>query len=165
MMTLRKTAILSLLLIPCLQSGVQAQEAAVKTYQAGSTVAAFNASDQHGKVYTFKKGTRYLLVSLDMATGKKANKMLTEKGAAYLPGKKAVYVANIHGMPGIARAFALPQMRRYAHTIILADQKDLLAPVPAQKGKVTVLALNPAGVVTGISYWDPNVEKIDDVMK
>ncbi len=164
-MPLLKTAILSLLLIPCLQSGVLAQEPAVKTYQAGSTVAAFNANDQHGRAYTFQKGTRYLLVSFDMATGKKANKVLAEKGAAYLPGKKAVYVANIHGMPGIARTFALPKMRRYAHTIILADQKDLLAPFPARKGKVTLVALNAAGVVTGISYWDPNVEKIDDVMK
>ena len=164
-MTLSKTAILSLFLIPCLQLGAQAQGAAVKTYQTGSAVAAFNANDQHGKAYTFKKGTRYLLLSFDMGTGKKANKVLTEKGAAYLPGKKAVYVANIFGMPGIGRAFALPKMRRYAHTIILADQKDLLAPFPTQKGKVTILALNPAGVVTGISYWDPAVKKIDDVMK
>mgnify|MGYP001821836929 CR=1 FL=1 len=68
-------------------------------------------------------------------------------------------------MPGIGRAFALPKMRRYAHTIILADQKDLLAPFAAEKGKVTLVALNAVGVVTGISYWAPKVGKIDGVMK
>ena len=152
--------ILNLLIIPFLFLSAQAKE-----YQKGSAVAPFKAADAHGKAYTFQKGTRYLLISFDMSTGKKANKVLHAKGAAYLPSKKAVYVANIFGMPGIGRHFALPKMRKYAHRIVLADAKGLLDPFPAQKGKVTVMALDSRGVVTNISYWDPKVQKIEDVLK
>lgn len=164
-MKTRKTTILNLILIPFLLLQAQAQNVAVKTYAKGSSITAFKAADQHGKAYVFKKGTRYLLVSFDMSTGKKANKALHAKGAAYLPGKKAVYVANIYGMPGIGRIFALPKMRKYAHTIILADEENLLAPFPTQEGKVTVLKLSSRGVVSQIFYWDPNQQKIETILK
>lgn len=162
---MKKTTLLNLLIIPFLIFSAQAQGTAVKTYEKGSKVAVFNSADQHGKAYTFKKGTRYLMISFDMSTGKKANKVLHEKGAAYLPGKKAVYVANIYGMPGIGRHFALPKMKKYAHPIILADAKGLLDPFPTQKGKITVFTLSATGVVTSISYWSPEVEKIDAILK
>ncbi len=162
---MKKITLLNLLIIPFLIFSVQAQDTAVKTYEKGSKVTAFNSADQHGKAYTFEKGTRYLLITFDMSTGKKANKVLHEKGAAYLPGNKAVYVANIYGMPGIGRRFALPKMKKYAHPIILADAKGLLDPFPTQKGKVTVLTLSSSGVVTSISYWSPKSQNIDDVLK
>ncbi len=162
---MKKTTLLNLLIIPFLIFSAQAQETAVKTYEKGSKVAEFKSADQHGKAYTFQKGTRYLMITFDMSTGKKANKVLHEKGAAYLPGKKAVYVANIYGMPGIGRRFALPKMKKYVHPIILADAKGLLDPFPTQKGKVTVLALNTRGVVTAISYWEPKSQKIEDILK
>lgn len=162
---MKKRTLLNLLLIPFLMISVHAQGTAVKTYEKGSKVVSFQSADQHGKAYTFKKGTRYLMITFDMSTGKNANKVLHEKGAAYLPAKKAVYVANIHGMPGIGRRFALPKMKKYAHRIILADADGLLDPFPKQKGKVTVLALSSSGVVSAISYWDPESQNIDDVLK
>jgi hypothetical protein len=136
-----------------------------KPYAKGITVAEFKAADQHGKPYTFEKGTRYLLVTFDMSTGKKANKVLAAKGADYLTQKKAVYVANIYGMPGIGRTFALPKMRRYPHTIILADEENLLARFPQSEKKVTVLKLNKQGEILSLSYWDPKTQKIEDVIK
>ncbi|MCP5535655.1 MAG: hypothetical protein H7A51_05390 [Akkermansiaceae bacterium] len=162
---MNKHTLIKLLVLPFFIFTAQAQEVAVKTYQKGDTVAPFKAADQHGKAYTLNKGTRYLMVTFDMSTGKKANKVLHEKGAAYLPGKKAVYVANIHGMPGIGRTFALPKMRKYAHRIILADAEGLLDPFPTQDGKVTILTLNSRGVVTAIAYWDPKTQKVDDLLK
>lgn len=162
---MHKNTLIKTILIFCLTLTAHAELGAGKTYQKGSAVAPFKAADQHGRAYTFQKGTRFLLVSFDMATGKKANKVLHEKGAAYLPGKKAVYVANIYGMPGIGRAFALPKMRKYAHPIVLADAKGLLDRFPSQKGKVTVLSLTPRGVVSKVSYWEPKTEKIESVLE
>ncbi len=134
-------------------------------YKKGSAVAAFQAKDQHGKDYQFKKGTKYLVVTFDMSTGKKVNKQLAAKGATYLTEKKAVYVANIFGMPGIGRAFALPKMRRYPHTIILADEENLLARFPKVDKKATVLTLNSQGVVQSVSYWDPKSQKVEEFLK
>lgn len=134
-------------------------------YAVGSKVAPFSANDQHGGAFTLNaKDTRFLLVSFDMETGKKANGALNALGQGYLPNKKAVYVANIHGMPGIGRMFALPKMRKYAHRIVLGDDENLLAPYPQQPGKVTVLKLDD-GKVEKVSYWDPATEGVDGLLK
>jgi len=134
-------------------------------YAKGSKVTPFQAKDQHGAEYAFEaKSTNFLLVSFDMETGKKANAALNAQGAAYLPSKKAVYVANIFGMPGIGRMFAMPKMKKYAHRIVLGDEENLLAPFPQEAGKVTVLKLNN-GIVSAVGYWDPATQGIDQVLK
>ena len=134
-------------------------------YQKGQKVEAFTSKDQHGQAFTLAPSkTRFLLVSHDMDTGKKANKSLNALGKDYLGSKNAVYVANIHGMPAIGRAFAMPKMRKYVHRIILGDDANLIAKFPEQKGKVTVLKLS-GGNVSSVSYWNPATEKLDDKLK
>ena len=134
-------------------------------YQKGQTIESFQAKDQFDKPFTFdSKTTKFLLVTHDMETGKKANAALTTLGKEYLGSKKAVYVANIHGMPGIGRMFAIPKMKKYSHRIILADDAGLIARFPQQAGKVTVLKIS-GGKVTSITYWTPGAEKVDDYLK
>ena len=134
-------------------------------YESGQTVQAFTAADQHGTPYTFQPAeTRFVLISPDMAAGKKANAVLSALGKDHLPAKKAVYIANIHGMPGIGRFFAIPKMKKYAHRIILADDADLIAKFPQQEGKVTVLKLS-SGLIQSISYWTPESEPVDNYLK
>lgn len=134
-------------------------------YEAGQSVESFQAADQHGTAFTFQPAeTRYLLVSHDMSTGKKANGVLNGLGKDYLPGKKAVYMANIHGMPGIGRFFAIPKMKKYAHRIILGDDAALIARFPQQEGKVTVFTLS-GGRIQSIAYWSPETEALDSVLK
>ena len=134
-------------------------------YAKGSKVTPFQAKDQHGAEYAFEaKSTNFLLDSFDMETGKKANAALNAQGAAYLPSKKAVYVANIFGMPGIGRMFAMPKMKKYSHQIILADDAALIAKFPEQKGKVAVLAIS-GGKVTSIKYWTPGTEGVEAYLK
>ena len=128
---------------------------AAETLKTGDTVKGFSAKDQHGLAFELKPGIRFLLVSFDMSTGKKANAFLASKGAPFLNDLKAAYVSNIHGMPAIGRAFALPKMRKYPHRIVLADSVDMLRAYPAQKDKVTILALDPELRITAIHFWDP----------
>ncbi len=134
-------------------------------YATGQKVEAFQAKDQHENAFTLKpEDVRFLLVTHDMDTGKKANAALDALGKDYLPAKKAVYVANIHGMPGIGRMFALPKMRKYSHRIILGDDAALIARFPQETGKVTVLQLAD-GKVKNVKYWEPSGEKLDEVLK
>ena len=158
-----------MLLVTCCIFEASAEEkkevVQAETYVVGSQVAAFKSKDKNGAAYTFVKGTKFLLISFDMKTGKKANTVLSAKGAAYLPAKKTVYIANIYGMPKIGRMFALPKMKKYTHPIILADAKNLLTPFPKTKGMVTVLKLDSKAKVESISYWDPEATKIEDVIE
>lgn len=134
--------------------------AVAQVYQKGSTIAAFQAKDQYDIDYSFDaKSTRYLLISHDMDTGKKANGALSVLGKNFLSDKKAVYIANIEGMPAVGRYFAIPKMKKYAHRIILGDDAALIAHFPEQKGKVTVLSLS-GGKVKDVNYWDPAAEGV-----
>ena len=134
-------------------------------YAQGSKVEPFTAKDQHENPFTLKPAeTKFLLVSHDMETGKKANAALNALGKDYLVSKNAVYVANIHGMPGIGRMFAMPKMKKYVHRIILGDDANLIAKFPEEKGKVTVLKLS-GGKVSSVVYWSPETEQLDSVLK
>jgi hypothetical protein len=156
----------SLIRIPVILAvALLALPAAAAPYQRGDRVEPFQAKTQHEQAFTFKPGeTRFLLVSHDMETGKKANGVLTTVGAGNLAEKKVVYLANIHGMPGVGRMFALPKMRKYSHTIVLGDDAGLIARFPQQAGKVTVLKLD-AGKVASVGYWNPGAEPLDDWLK
>jgi hypothetical protein len=134
-------------------------------YATGSKVEAFSAKTQHDKDFTFKPSeTRFLLVSHDMDTGKKANAVLTTLGKDYLSDHKAVYLANIYGMPGIGRMFAIPKMKKYVHQIILGDDDKLIAKFPEEKGKVTVIGIS-GGKVKSLAYWAPGEADISGYVK
>lgn len=134
-------------------------------YEKGQAVESFTTKDQHDQEFVFRPAeTRYLLVTHDMDTGKKANAALNALGKDYLGSKKAVYMANIHGMPGVGRMFAMPKMKKYSHRIILADDEALIARFPTQEGKVTVLTL-AGGKVKSVSYWTPGSEDISTYLK
>jgi hypothetical protein len=134
-------------------------------YAKGDRVDAFTVKTQHGEAVEFKASeSKFLLVSHDMETGKKANAVLTTLGKEELAKRKTVYLANIFGMPGIGRMFAMPKMRRYSHTILLGDDAGLIARFPEQAGKVTVLKLE-GGKVGSVDYWSPGQEALDDKLK
>lgn len=139
--------------------------AAAERLAVGDPVPAFTSQDQHEKPFEFKPGYRHLMITFDMGTAKLANQALTQKGTNYLDRHQAVYVSDIHGMPAIGRFFALPKMRRYRHRIILADSETLLDPFPRREERVTVLELNPQGVIEKIDYWNPKEEAVSQYLK
>lgn len=131
---------------------------AAQTYQVGDTFAGFATRDQHDKAFTYEGGARLVIVAFEMGTGKAANAFFERQPAGFLAQHQAIFLSNIHGMPGIARAFALPKMRKYPHRILLADGETFLARYPKQEDLLTVLALDPRGVITGIRHVNPKKE-------
>ena len=146
-------------ILAALCAGFTALRAADTPLAVGGTVPALAAKDQHDKDFTLGDDVEYLIVAFDMGSGKAANGRLEKKGATWLDEHKAVFVSNIHGMPGVGRMFALPKMRKYPHRIILADAEGLLDAYPRTDGKVTVLKLKPGRVIEAITYWEPRKEE------
>jgi hypothetical protein len=126
----------------------------------GDAVPALSLKDQHGKEFDFTNGVRFLLVVKEMGAAKAANQKLAEQGAGYLEKNGAAYLMDIHSMPGIARVFALPKMRKYPQRIVLVEDATTLSAFPARPERVTVLALTPEGKIRKISYWDPAQEPV-----
>ena len=131
----------------------------------GDVVPVFTAKDQHDKAYVFTNGPTFLIVATEMAASKVANQKLAELGAGYLEKNQAVYVLDIHTMPGVARLFALPKMRKYPQRMILVDSAETLAVYPTQADRVTVLTLTPDRKIKALHFWDPVHEPLADVLK
>ncbi len=131
----------------------------------GEKIKAFQTTDQHGRAVQVKAGPRYALFSFEMGVAKNANRQFEALGSEFLPGKRAVFVANIYGMPKIGRVFAMPRMRKYPHQIILADEKGLLDSFPQRKGFVTVLTLDAKGIISAVRFWNPQEEKVENYFK
>jgi hypothetical protein len=77
-----------------------------------------------------------------MAGNKIVNALLGARPADYLPGHRAAFIADIHGMPRvITTLFALPRMRSYAYRVLLIDDAAMATRFPHRAGEVTVLRL------------------------
>lgn len=153
-------ALVHRLLLPALLAlALTPRLGAAELLKPGATVPAIEAKDQHEQPFTLGDGVAWLLISFDMGTGKAANGYFEKKGAPFLGDHQAVYVANIHGMPGVGRMFALPKMRKYPHRIVLADDEHLLDPFPREEDRVTVIKLGPGRVVQSIAFWNPRKEE------
>ena len=84
---------------------------AAQTYRAGDRFAPFSTKDQHDRAYTYEGGARRVIVAFEMGSGKAANAFFETQPADFLARHETIFLSNIHGMPGIARAFAMPKMR------------------------------------------------------
>lgn len=124
----------------------------------GDTMPAFAAKDQHGKAFKFDGGPKFLLLGFERSATTAANGKLAALEAGWLEKHDAVYVMDIHPMPAIARVFAMPKLRKNPQRIVLVDDPKLLASLPRQPGKITVLLLTPERKVNEIRYWNPASE-------
>ncbi len=124
-------------------------------YKVGDTFVGFSTKDQHDKPYTYEGGARTVVVAFEMGTGKSANAFFEKQPADFLNQHQAIYLSNIYGMPGIARAFALPKMKKYPHRILIADAEGFLARYPEKDDHLTVLSLDGKGVITAIRHVNP----------
>ena len=128
---------------------------AAQPYRPGDRFDAFSTKDQHDRAYTYEGGVRRVIVAFEMGSGKAANSFFETQPADFLARQETIFLSNIHGMPGIARAFAMPKMRKYPHRILIADGKEFLARYPTQEDQLTVLTLDATGVITDIRFVDP----------
>jgi len=95
-------------------------------FKQGDTIESFTLLDQFNKMHTVNSEIKTLIVSFEKDTGKLVNEFLASKQPDFLSNHKAVFIANISGMPSIiTKLFALPKMQDYKHTILLIyDEND-----------------------------------------
>ena len=154
-----------------LEPQIWAQESSesADALEAGDLLPEFTVETQHGKSFSFPSESReveLVLVSFDMSTGKKANGALAELGKDFLPKQKAVFMANIYGMPGIGRFFAFRKMKRYPHEILYADKEGFLDNFPQKEGWVTIFKVNPESrEIETIQMWNPEETTLTDALK
>ena len=112
------------------------------------TLAPIALDDQHGEPGGVDAATRAVLLSRDMDGGGLVREALATDGAAQLERARAVYIADVHAMPGlIRRLVALPRMRERPYRVLLDTDGAPTAALPSEEGKATWLRLEGLRVV------------------
>lgn len=128
--------------------------AAADSLGVGSRLPALTLEDQHGEPHTLDPSLRAVLLSRDMDGGGVIREVLEEGGPALLEGADAVYVADVHGMPGVIRSLiAKPRMRRRPYPMLLDEEGGPTAPFPSEEGKATLILLEELEI-TGVEHLD-----------
>jgi hypothetical protein len=109
----------------------------------GDTLAAITLEDQHGAAGGVDAATRGVLLTRDMDGGGLVREALAADGAAQLARAGAVYIADVHRMPGPIRRFiALPRMRERPYPVLLDTEGKATAALPSAEGRAIWLRLD-----------------------
>lgn len=109
-------------------------------YAVGQSVTPLDLKDQFGKRHVLKVMPKTLIMAFEKGTGALANEYLTAQPKGYLDKNNAAFIAEISQMPNfITKAFALPKMQKYPHTVLLIQDEELGLKFPAEDEKITVM--------------------------
>jgi hypothetical protein len=110
--------------------------------------------DQHGQSHRLDSTIQLLIFAHTKDTGSMMTDILADAVPDHLLKQKAVYIADISGMPSlIARIFALPKMRKIGSPIYLVREEDQADWMPKQVDRLTLVTLSESHV-RDISYID-----------
>lgn len=120
--------------------------------QPGEALPAINLKDQHEKPFTIPRDTKLVFFAAEMGGSRLMTKALSVLPPTTLKDKKAVYIADISGMPGlISIIFAVPKLQRTAYPVALFRDAKEGASLPRKPGAVTVLKIDD-GKVSAIEF-------------
>jgi len=126
----------------------------------GDAMSVITANDQHGVPFVLTTNIQTLIVATEMDCSKAANRQLAAQSAGFLENHNAAFLMDIHSMPGVARFFAIPKMKKYPQRIVFIDSPTVLTNFPSQTNRVAVISLN-AGRIQRIGFWDPAKESAE----
>jgi len=108
----------------------------------GDQLTPFELEDQHGELRALDESVKLVLFSRDMDGGDFLKEAVAELGAERLESLGAIYLADIHRMPGlIARFIAIPRMRDRPYPVLLDRDGTATARLPDVEEQATILEL------------------------
>ncbi|HYC53521.1 MAG TPA: hypothetical protein VEL28_01080 [Candidatus Binatia bacterium] len=124
-----------------------AEDAAVAALKAGDALPVLTLPDQHGVSTTVTLDTTTLVFTRDMDGGGFVKEVLAEGGTEKLAAARAVYIADVSGMPGfVRRTFALPSMRKRPYPMLIDETGAATKMLPSEEGKATILRVSDGKV-------------------
>lgn len=106
----------------------------------GAKISQFSLEDQHNVTHTVDEDVRLILFTKDKKSNKLVEEALVGVEKDYLPGRHAVCVSDISGMPKlISKIFAMPKMKKYPYEILLDRDRSVTRDFPSKENSVTLL--------------------------
>jgi hypothetical protein len=119
----------------------------------GQSVPLFKLADQRGDTVRWDARTQYIIFTADKAGNQLVNDALKPFGSDALLARRAIYVADISGMPAlITRMFALPRLKELPYSVGLVYDASLTASWPRGSGMATVMSLD-GGLIRSVDFF------------
>jgi hypothetical protein len=126
--------------------------AAAAVLQPGAALPAINVKDQHERPFVIERDTKLVFFASEMGGSRLMTKALDALPPTALKDKKAVYVADISGMPDIfSTIVALPRLQKMPYSVAIVRDASETASLPRKPGTVTLLRVD-AGRITAIDF-------------
>jgi len=123
--------------------------------EVGEHLTPFTLADQHDQSFTLDASTKVLLAAGDMDGAKLVKAALAEQPKGWLEARRAIFVADIQGMPSlISKLFAIPKMRDYGYRVVLDREGKVVPQYAVAPGQVQWLQLDNGNVVSKQSFSD-----------
>jgi len=135
-----------------------------QTLTVGASLPSLSLSDQHDQVVTTSQDLQMILFAGEKGTSELMTKVLDGLPPSTLKDKKAIYIADISGMPGfITKMVALPRMQKLPYQIaLIRDAKDAEW-LPKKPQHVTVIKIQQGKIVAIDYFIDAN--QINQLLK
>lgn len=117
--------------------------------------------DQHDQTVAINEQTNLVLFAAGKSTSALMSKVLEDLPPTTLKDKKAIYVADISGMPSfITKMVAIPKMQKRPYTIAILRDEAQSKLFPQKDDAITIIKLK-SGKVTEITF----VTKQEEITK
>jgi hypothetical protein len=132
--------------------------------EVGSPLPNIQFNDQHDQAIVVAADLHIILFAGEKAMSELMTKSLETLPPTSLKDKKAIYIADISGMPSfITKMVALPRMQKMPYQIaLIREDKDALF-LPKKAGHITAVKLS-AGKVASVEYLN-EMNQILQVLK
>ncbi|MDD2895161.1 MAG: hypothetical protein PHG81_03995 [Aliarcobacter sp.] len=123
----------------------------------GNDLPTLTIKDQFEKEHTVDANIKTIIFSATKSEGVTIKEFLLAKDKDYLTTNKAVYVADITGMPSLITKFiAMPKMKDYPFPVLLVDEANKTL-FPVKEDMISVISLEN-GKITDIKYVKTTAE-------
>ena len=117
----------------------------------GTDIPTHTVKDQFEKDHTVDANIKTIIFSATKTEGTTIKEFLLTKDKDYLTTNKAVYIADITGMPSLITKFiAMPKMKDYPFSVLLIDEANKTL-FPVKEDMISIISLEN-GKVTDIKY-------------
>lgn len=123
----------------------------------GNNLPTLTIKDQFEKEHTVDANIKTIIFSATKSEGVTIKEFLLAKDKDYLTTNKAVYVADITGMPSLITKFiAMPKMKDYPFPVLLVDEANKTL-FPVKEDMISIISLEN-GKITDIKYVKTTAE-------
>lgn len=121
-------------------------------YKVGDTISPMKLVDQFGVLHSLDKTPKIIIMAFEKEPSSKVHKFLASKPNNYLETNNATFIAEISQMPTfVTKMFAIPNMRKYNHPVLLISDENVGERFPAQDDKITIIK-SENGKIKSISF-------------